>query len=135
MKRPPRRSTSYDGPATALFVRGGWHHGWSWHLVRELLDSDGVPSVVLDLPTRTLGEDAAVLRAALDDTEGPAVVCHARGQQRRDARRGRRAQRGAPYLFDDKFVTDVTFLPELSQQRDRTLALIDQRQQAFQAPT
>jgi hypothetical protein len=95
MKRPPRRSTSYDGPATAIFVRGGWHHGWSWHLVRELLDSDGVPSVVLDLPTRTLGEDAAVLRAALDDTEGPAVVCHARGAaaSRRSARPARPTRR------------------------------------------
>jgi hypothetical protein len=31
------------GPATAVFVHGGWHAGWSWHLVRELLDARGVP--------------------------------------------------------------------------------------------
>ncbi len=34
-----------------------------------------------------------------------------------------------------KFATDATFLPELQQQKDRTLRLIDQRQQAFSART
>ena len=43
--------------------------------------------------------------------------------------------RGNACLTCDKFATDVTFLPELSQQKDRTLTLIDQRQQAFQART
>jgi pimeloyl-ACP methyl ester carboxylesterase len=63
-----------SGPATAVFVHGGWHDSWSWHLVRALLDARGVPSVALDLPMRTLAEDAGVLRAALADTAGPAVV-------------------------------------------------------------
>jgi len=61
-------------PATAVFVHGGWHDGWSWHLVRELLDTRGVPSVALDLPMTTLGADAAVLSAALAEIEGDAVV-------------------------------------------------------------
>lgn len=61
-------------PATAVFVHGGWHDGWSWHLVRALLDSRGVPSVALDLPMTTLDADAAVLRAALDGISGDAVV-------------------------------------------------------------
>jgi pimeloyl-ACP methyl ester carboxylesterase len=61
-------------PATAVFVHGGWHDGWSWHLVRELLDARGVPSVALDLPMTTLDRDAAVLRAALAGVEGDAVV-------------------------------------------------------------
>ena len=39
-----------SNPATAVFVHGGWHDGWSWHLVRELLDERGVPSIALDLP-------------------------------------------------------------------------------------
>ena len=30
------------GPATAVFVHGGWHDGWGWHLVRALLDTRGV---------------------------------------------------------------------------------------------
>jgi pimeloyl-ACP methyl ester carboxylesterase len=61
-------------PATAIFVHGGWHDSWSWHLVRPLLDRAGVPSAGLDLPMTTLDQDAAVLREALDATDGDAVV-------------------------------------------------------------
>jgi pimeloyl-ACP methyl ester carboxylesterase len=61
-------------PATAVFVHGGWHDGWSWHRVRALLDARGVPSVALDLPMTTLDADAAVLREALADIQGDAVV-------------------------------------------------------------
>ena len=39
--------------------------------------------------------------------------------------------RGNACLTCDKFATDATFLPELRQQHDKTLHLIDQRQQAF----
>lgn len=60
--------------ATVVFVHGGWHDGWSWHLVRELLDAGGVPSVALDLPMTTLDQDAAVLRIALAEIEGDAIV-------------------------------------------------------------
>jgi pimeloyl-ACP methyl ester carboxylesterase len=63
-----------SNPATAVFVHGGWHDGWSWHLVRELLDARGVPSVALDLPMTTLDRDAAVLRAALAEIGGDAIV-------------------------------------------------------------
>jgi pimeloyl-ACP methyl ester carboxylesterase len=63
-----------SNPATAVFVHGGWHDGWSWHRVRELLDARGVPSVALDLPMTTLDRDAAVLRAALAEIDGDAVV-------------------------------------------------------------
>src|ERR1700751_4311438 len=62
------------GPATAVFVHGGWHDGWGWHLVRALLDARGVPSVALDLPMTTLDQDAAVLSDALAKVEGDAVV-------------------------------------------------------------
>jgi pimeloyl-ACP methyl ester carboxylesterase len=61
-------------PATAVFVHGGWHDGWSWHLVRERLDPRGIPSVALDLPMTTLDQDAAVLSAALAGIEGDAIV-------------------------------------------------------------
>jgi pimeloyl-ACP methyl ester carboxylesterase len=61
-------------PATAVFVHGGWHDGWSWHLVRELLDARGVPSVAPDLPMTTLDRDAAVLSAVLAGLAGDAVV-------------------------------------------------------------
>ncbi len=61
-------------PATAVFVHGGWHDGWSWHLVRELLDARGVPSVALDLPMTTLDRDAATLSDALAGVEGDAIV-------------------------------------------------------------
>lgn len=63
-----------SSPETAVFVHGGWHDGWSWHLVRELLDARGVPSVALDLPMTTLDRDAAVLSDALAAIEGDAIV-------------------------------------------------------------
>lgn len=63
-----------SNPATVVFVHGGWHDGWSWHLVRELLDARGVPSVALDLPMTTLDRDAAVLSDALAAIEGDALV-------------------------------------------------------------
>ena len=63
-----------SSPATAVFVHGGWHDGWSWHLVRELLDARDVPSVALDLPMTTLDRDAAVLSDALAAIEGDAIV-------------------------------------------------------------
>lgn len=43
--------------------------------------------------------------------------------------------RGNACLTCDKFATDASFLPELRQQKDRTLHLIDQRQHAFCART
>ncbi|HEX3514245.1 MAG TPA: alpha/beta fold hydrolase, partial [Trebonia sp.] len=63
-----------SNPATAVFVHGGWHDGWSWHLVRELLDARGVPSVAPDFPMTTLDRDAAVLSDALAEIDGDAVV-------------------------------------------------------------
>ena len=43
--------------------------------------------------------------------------------------------RGNACLTCDKFATDATFLPELRAQKDRTLVLIDARQDAFTART
>ena len=43
--------------------------------------------------------------------------------------------RGNACLTCDKFATDASFLPELQQQKDRTLHLIGQRQEAFRART
>ena len=43
--------------------------------------------------------------------------------------------RGNACLTCDKFATDATFLPELRAQKDRTLALIDNRQAVFTART
>lgn len=60
--------------AVPVFVHGGWHDGWSWHLVRELLGARGIPSVVLDLPMTTLDRDAAMLSAALAAVAGDAIV-------------------------------------------------------------
>ena len=43
--------------------------------------------------------------------------------------------RGNACLTCDKFATDASFLPELVQQKDKTLHLIGQRQEAFRART
>jgi hypothetical protein len=43
--------------------------------------------------------------------------------------------RGNACLTCDKFATDATFLPELRQQKDKTIYLIGQRQEAFRTRT
>lgn len=70
-------------PATVLLVHGAWHGPWCWERVVPELERAGVPVRTVDLPSvgaapesgADLSGDAATVRAALDEIEGPAVVC------------------------------------------------------------
>lgn len=65
-----------------VLVHGAWHGAWCWERVVAGLEDRGISAVAIDLPghgasTAPLGDlrdDAAALRAVLDET-GPAVVC------------------------------------------------------------
>lgn len=69
--------------ATILLVHGAWHGSWCWERVTPLLDARGVAWRAVDLPTcdekrttpATIHDDAVTVRAALDEIEGPVVVC------------------------------------------------------------
>lgn len=72
-------------PALVL-VHGAWHGGWAWEAVVEELRRRDVAAVVLDLPsardTSDLRADAAVLREAVREIDGPVVaVGHSYGGQ------------------------------------------------------
>jgi pimeloyl-ACP methyl ester carboxylesterase len=66
--------------ATLLLVHGAWHGSWAWEPLIEALD--GVDVRTVDLPTSgadpeqlgDLFDDAAAVRAALAEIDGPTVV-------------------------------------------------------------
>ena len=65
--------------APVLLVHGAWGGAWAWGHVQAELESLGVASTAIDLPCRqaavsTLADDAAAVRAALADLDGPAVL-------------------------------------------------------------
>ena len=69
---------------TALLVHGAWHGPWAWDELRPALQAQGWPTQVVALPSSAtidpeatgagVEEDAAVVRAALQDIDGPVVV-------------------------------------------------------------
>jgi pimeloyl-ACP methyl ester carboxylesterase len=64
---------------TVLLVHGAWHGAWCWERVIPLLDTAGVPVVVVDLPSvshsnATVHDDSDYVRAALDSIDGETVL-------------------------------------------------------------
>lgn len=68
---------------TLVLVHGGWGGAWNWEKVSPLLDSRGIVTRTLDLPSvseapaqlKDLHDDADWVRAVVDDIQGPVVVC------------------------------------------------------------
>jgi len=66
--------------ATLLLVHGAWHGSWCWSAL--LPELEGIDVRTVELPSSGsdadtvagLDEDVAVVRAALDDIDGPVVV-------------------------------------------------------------
>lgn len=63
---------------SVLLVPGSWHGAWAYDKVAERLQDDDVAVTVIDLPSNDgasgLADDAAAVRAALDDIQVPTVV-------------------------------------------------------------
>jgi pimeloyl-ACP methyl ester carboxylesterase len=62
-----------------LLVHGAWGGAWAWGYVQAELEQRGVTSVAIDLPSRnaapsTMADDAAAVRATLDELAEPAVL-------------------------------------------------------------
>jgi pimeloyl-ACP methyl ester carboxylesterase len=68
-----------------ILVHGAWHGPWAWAAVAERLNTAGVRTVAVSLPSvgaalGDLRDDAEVVRAAIAAADGPAlVVAHSYG--------------------------------------------------------
>jgi pimeloyl-ACP methyl ester carboxylesterase len=71
-----------------ILVHGAWHGPWAWAAVAALLAGEGIRTVAVDLPSKgadtaalgDLHDDAAVVRAAVEAAQAPAlVVAHSYG--------------------------------------------------------
>lgn len=65
--------------APVLLVHGAWGGAWAWGFVQAELEKLGVQSTAIDMPTRSdpaarLADDAAAVRAALQQFDEPAVL-------------------------------------------------------------
>ena len=67
-----------ESSSSALLVPGSWHGAWVYDEVAERLTRAGVAVSVIDLPSNDgaagLADDAAAVRAALDEIGEPTVV-------------------------------------------------------------
>jgi pimeloyl-ACP methyl ester carboxylesterase len=57
-----------------VLVHGGFVDGSGWQGVHDLLTKDGYRVAIVQNPTLSLEDDAAVTRRTLDDLDGPAVL-------------------------------------------------------------
>lgn len=65
--------------APVLLVHGAWAKGWAWGFVQAELETRGVESTAIDLPSAgpgpsTVADDAAAIREALGAFDRPAVL-------------------------------------------------------------
>ena len=60
--------------ATIVLVHGIGHGAWCWDDTVEALSARGHQPVALDLPLTSLPDDAAAVRRALDELDGPVVL-------------------------------------------------------------
>jgi pimeloyl-ACP methyl ester carboxylesterase len=66
--------TSETGVRNVVLVHGGFVDGSGWQAVHELLTNDGYRVAVVQNPTLSLEDDAAVTRRAIESLDGPAVI-------------------------------------------------------------
>jgi pimeloyl-ACP methyl ester carboxylesterase len=66
--------SSESGARNVVLVHGGFVDGSGWQAVHDLLTKDGYRVAVVQNPTLSLEDDAAVTRRAIDDLDGPVVI-------------------------------------------------------------
>jgi pimeloyl-ACP methyl ester carboxylesterase len=65
---------------SVILVHGAWADGSSWSSVIPLLQRQGLHVVAVQMPLTSLKDDAAAIRRAIADTEGPVfLVAHSYG--------------------------------------------------------
>ena len=62
-------------PKTVVLVHGAWHGAWCWERVVAPLDAAGIAVTTLDLPFTSFEDDVEATIAALDQVDGPVVLC------------------------------------------------------------
>jgi pimeloyl-ACP methyl ester carboxylesterase len=65
---------SESGIRNVVLVHGGFVDGSGWQAVHDLLTKDGYRVAVVQNPTLSLTDDAAVTRRAMDGLDGPVVL-------------------------------------------------------------
>ena len=66
--------SSESGVRNVVLVHGGFVDGSGWQAVHDLLTKDGYRVAVVQNPTLSLDDDAAVARRAIDDLDGTVVI-------------------------------------------------------------
>jgi pimeloyl-ACP methyl ester carboxylesterase len=73
-------ATSSDAAPTVILVHGAWADGSSWSAVIPKLQHQGLRVVAVQMPLTSLKDDAAVIRRAIADVNGPVfLVAHSYG--------------------------------------------------------
>lgn len=63
--------SSGSGTRSVMLVHGGFVDGSGWHGVYDALAADGYRAAVVQNPTLSLEDDAAVTRRVIDGLDGP----------------------------------------------------------------
>ena len=66
--------SSESGVRNVVLVHGGFVDGSGWQAVHDLLTKDGYRVAVVQNPTLSLEDDAAVTRRVIDELDGPVVL-------------------------------------------------------------
>jgi pimeloyl-ACP methyl ester carboxylesterase len=66
--------SSEPGARNVVLVHGGFVDGSGWQGVHDLLTKDGYRVAVVQNPTLSLEDDAAVTRRVIDELDGPVVL-------------------------------------------------------------
>ncbi|HEY2585538.1 MAG TPA: alpha/beta hydrolase [Tepidisphaeraceae bacterium] len=67
-------SVAEDGSMSVVLVHGGFVDGSGWEGVYQALKRDGYSVSIVQNPTRSLAEDVAFTRRAIDAQDGPVVL-------------------------------------------------------------
>jgi pimeloyl-ACP methyl ester carboxylesterase len=66
--------SSESGTRNVVLVHGGFVDGSGWQGVHDALTADGYRVAIVQNPTLSLEDDAAVTRRVIDDLDGPVVL-------------------------------------------------------------
>jgi pimeloyl-ACP methyl ester carboxylesterase len=66
--------SSESGVRNVVLVHGGFVDGSGWEGVHDLLTKDGYRVAIVQHPTLSLDDDAAVTRRTIDELDGPVVI-------------------------------------------------------------